>query len=172
MNEQSKVKNKRKKKCPICGMNLWKRDFYRNKDGSLSSQCKECMRQMKRDEYRRNRKKPDGIFLDRNGRPMEHNGCSTRIHWSKSMCENLIRLFPRTRNEECAELLGVSPRTVVRKARELGLAKDKDWFVELARNNCRTMRVLNLCRGNSGQFKKGQHASPDTEFKKRIVNEE
>lgn len=88
------------------------------------------------------------------------------------MCEKLIRLFPRTRNEECAELLGVSPRTVVRKARELGLAKDKDWFVELARNNCRTMRVLNLCRGNSGQFKKGQHASPDTEFKKRIVNEE
>ena len=42
MNKESDVKNKRKKICPKCGLNLWKRDFfYRNKDGSLSSQCKE-----------------------------------------------------------------------------------------------------------------------------------
>ncbi len=27
MNKESDVKNKRKKICPKCGLNLWKRDF-------------------------------------------------------------------------------------------------------------------------------------------------
>lgn len=44
MNKEPDVKNKRKKICPKCGSNLWKRDFYLNKDDSLFSQCKECVR--------------------------------------------------------------------------------------------------------------------------------
>lgn len=50
----------------------------------------------------------------------------------------------------------------------MGLVKDKAWMQEHARKNCQYMRVLNMSMGNKGQFKKGEHASPETEFKKVI----
>ena len=83
------------------------------------------------------------------------------------MIERLTNKYATTKNEDLAIDLNVSPRTVIRKARELGLEKDKGWMQAHARKNCRTMRILNKCCGNSGQIKKGEHKSPKTEFKKR-----
>ena len=164
---------RRKKICTKCGRKLWLRDFYRNPaTGWLSSHCKECTREDKREEYNRNRKKPDGIFLDpTTGRAMEHRGPVTRIYWGKGKLDDLRRLFPTNTNEDCAAILGVSPRTVVRKARELGLVKNEEWRIRRAREACAVMRVYNMCRGNSGQFRKGEHASPATEFKPKIKTE-
>ena len=98
---------------------------------------------------------------------MEHKDYSTKIHWSLYMIERLTNKYATTKNEDLAIDLNVSPRTVIRKARELGLEKDKGWMQAHARKNCRTMRILNKYRGNSGQIKKGEHRSPETEFKKR-----
>lgn len=159
---------RRKKICPKCGRKLWLRDFYKTANGWVSPACKECTRQEKRDEYARNRKVPNRLYQDPvTGRLMEHKDCSTKIHWSPYMIERLTNKYATTKNEDLAIDLNVSPRTVIRKARELGLVKDKGWMQAHARKNCQTMRILNKCRGNSGQIKKGEHKSPETEFKKR-----
>ena len=159
---------RRKKICPKCGRKLWLRDFYKTANGCVSSACKECTRQEKRDEYARNRKVPNQLYQDPvTGRLMEHKDYSTKIHWSLYMIERLTNKYATTKNEDLAIDLNVSPSTVIRKARELGLEKDKGWMQAHARKNCRTMRILNKYRGNSGQIKKGEHRSPETEFKKR-----
>lgn len=159
---------RRKKICPKCGRKLWLRDFYKTANGWVSSACKECTRQGKRDEYARNRKVPNRLYQDPvTGRIMEHKDCSTKIHWSPYMIERLTNKYATTKNEDLAIDLNVSPRTVIRKARELGLEKDRGWMQAHARKNCQTMRILNKCCGNSGQIKKGEHKSPKTEFKKR-----
>lgn len=108
------------------------------------------------------------MYHDERGRLLEHKGGGTRLHWSGYMVEKLKRLYPTTKNDDLAIEFDMSVRTIVRKARELGLEKDREWMLEQKRQNCRLMRVINLCHGgNSGQFKKGQHASPNTEFKKK-----
>lgn len=159
---------KRKKTCTKCGRYLWLRDFYKTANGWRASHCKECCRQEKREEYARNRKKPDRIYKDFNTDQLkEHKGCATRIFWTEYMLERLKRNFATTKNEDLALDLNVSPRTMIRKARELGLVKDKDWQVEHARKNCRYMRALNKCVRNSGMIKPGERKSPATEFKKK-----
>lgn len=54
----------------------------------------------------------------------------------------LKRHYATTFNEELAELIGVSPRTLVRKARELGISKDPDWMKEVCRTNARYGAVV------------------------------
>lgn len=159
----------RKKPCPKCGQNLWLRDFYLKKDGSRSTYCKCCSRQMKREEYARNRKKPDGIFFDqRMGRAVEHRGSSVRIHWSEPMLHYLRTHFATAKNEDIAIHLGVSLRTMIRKARELGLQKSPSLMHHYSMTHCRTMQLINKFHRNSGMFQPGQHACPEHEFKKKI----
>lgn len=159
---------RRMKFCPKCGRRLWLRDFYRQATGYFSPYCKECTRAAKREEYARNRKVPNRLYQDDLGRLIEHNDHATKIYWSEYMVKKLTRLFPTTKNEDLAVEFNISMRTIGRKAQELGLKKDKAWILALAREKCQYMRVLNLCCGNSGQFKKGEHASPNTEFKKKF----
>lgn len=120
----------RKKTCPKCGQKLWLREFYRNhRDGSRYPYCKECTRAENRECYRRNRKKPEGVFLHESyGRLMEHRGLATSIYWTGDMLSILRRFYSNTKNEELVGMLGVSRRTLIRKAREMGLAKDKDFM--------------------------------------------
>lgn len=119
-----------------------------------------------RSYYARHGKKPDGVFLDRiTGRLLEHNGFSKRIYWSRQMLDDLRSMYATTLNAELAHILGVSTRTVIRKARELGLEKDMEWLRGVYRENVRVAHCLNKVRGNSGMFKKGVRSSPDTEFK-------
>lgn len=150
------VLKQQEKTCPKCGRKLWLRDFYKDKETKTThSYCKNCERKMKRVEYNRNRKKPDGIFMHQSyGRLMEHRGLSLRIHWSGNMLSILRREFPRTKNEELAEMLGVSSRTVIRKARELGIEKDVD-FVRSVWNENRLMAQVASRKSEKSGFKKG-----------------
>lgn len=146
------MNQRRKKTCPICGQNLWLHDFYTYASG-YSSHCKECVRKEKRLKYI---KVPDGRFLHKTkGRLVEHNGYSTSILWSGNMLSLLQRYFPTTRNEELAELVGVSSRTLVRKARQLGLVKDPVWLKEIYNLNRRAAQAENKRKGPQGSFKKG-----------------
>lgn len=165
MMKNKTVTKKRKKVCPCCGRKLWLRDFYRNSDGSLSSWCKECQKQNKRNWYQKTRKVPDGIRHDSSGRLIDHKGLSRRIFWSKQMLDDLKRLYATTKNEDLVDILGVSQRTVIRKARELGLQKDPEWQHGNTMRHLKMMQLENKVHGIKSPFKKGMHYSPDTEFK-------
>lgn len=156
---------KRKKVCPRCGKKLWLRDFYRNGDGSLSSWCKECQKRNKRDYYHKNRKVPDGIRHDTKGRLYEHKGLSRKIYWNRRMLDDLIRLYATTKNEDLADIFGVSQRTVIRKARELGLQKDPLWQHDNSIRHLKIAQLENMVHGVKSPFQKGVHYSPETEFR-------
>ena len=163
--KQKAVTKKRKKVCPCCGRKLWLRDFYRNSDGSVSSWCKDCTKQNKRDWYQKNHKVPDGIRHDSSGRLIEHKGLSRTIYWNKRMLDDLKRLYATTKNEDLADILDVSMRTVIRKARELGLQKDTEWQHGNTMHHLKMMQLENKIHGIKSSFLKGVRHSPDTEFK-------
>lgn len=90
---------------------------------------------------------------------------ATRIFWNQQMLDYLKRNYATMLNSDLAEWLGVSVRTTVRKARELGLQKDAQWLASVWKG-CRMLACAsNKINGNPGCFKKGMHASPATEFK-------
>ena len=166
---------KRKKICPHCGRSLWLSSFYPQKGGGRSSWCKDCQRQSKRDWYAANRKKPDGTHYDREtGRCYVHNGCSKRIMWSRQMLDDLCSMFPTTQNAELAGILGVSQRTMIRKARELGLEKNKAWLLKQWEDNRFLAHCVAKQKGYPGSIKKGEHRGRDNEFKPghRMTDEE
>lgn len=116
----------------------------------------------------------DGIFFNEKlGRIVEHKGRSTRIHWSKDMLDFLRSNFAITLNDELAGCLGVSLRTMLRKARELGLQKDRRWLSGIWDERRHMAQCVVRRNGNSGQFKKGMRAYPDGEFKAgRVMSQE
>ncbi len=62
-----------------------------------------------------------------------------------------VENFDHTKNQELADRLGTSPRSVTRIARELGLCKTKEFVRELQRNaSAHAARANHLTGGNSG----------------------
>ena len=161
---KNKGLNSRKKICHKCGRNLWiKNDFYAG-----SSYCKECCREIKKIAYHERHKVEDGVFYSSQyGRIVEHNGMSTKIYWSQPMLDKITRYYHNTKNDKLAEHLGVSSRTLTRKARELGLTKDEDFMTEVSTEGLKLAHFLNKIKGNPGMIKKGEHRSPSTEFKSK-----
>lgn len=85
------------------------------------------------------------------------------------MLRTLTTCFPVMFTPDIARILGVSQTSVHRKARELGLHKCED-FAELTYDLWRKRTSERTkAKSNPGQFTKGQHASPATEFKKGHV---
>lgn len=109
----------------------------------------------------------DGVFFNaKMGRLVNHQGYATSIHWSPSMLDYLRRHFPTMLNDELAGCLGVSPRTVIRKARQLGLQKDEQWLAEVWEERRKMAQCASKRKGHPGAFKKGVRANPAGEFKK------
>lgn len=147
---------KRKKVCPRCGRKLWLREFYKGKDGNRYGACRECQCKQKKDWYTANRKKPDGVFYDeKECRLMEHRGVSKSIYWTGDMLSILQRYFQNTKTEEVAEMIGVSPRTVIRKARELGIDKNSDFLHRVWDENRLLAHITVKREGVKGGFPKG-----------------
>lgn len=102
------------------------------------------------------KKKKDGIYYDRDKcRIMEHHGYVTKIHWTPQMIADLKRWFSTTLNEELAEILGVSARTVTRKARELGLNKNPEWLKSIWNERRILAHAESKRMGYPGKFPKG-----------------
>lgn len=99
------------------------------------------------------------------GRIVHHEHYATRIFWNTQMLDYLRRHFPTTLNEELAGCLGVSPRTMIRKARELGLEKDPEWLAEVWEERRKMAHIIARKKGYPGGFKKGERANPAGEFK-------
>lgn len=104
-------------------------------------------------------------YSEKAGRIVEREGRAIRIFWNKTMLDYLRSHFATTKNEELAEWLGVSWRTVIRKARELGLQKDPEWLSGVWDERRMMAQVVHRLKGFPGGFKKGVRNSPDTEFK-------
>lgn len=93
--------------------------------------CKECHKAYKNSIRR---KREDGVIL-KDGRYVVCNKQSTSILWTGNMISDLKRYYATTKNKDLADLLGVSMRTINRKAKELGLEKDRAWLIEVAYDN-------------------------------------
>lgn len=109
------------------------------------------------------------FYSEKHGRIIVHHGYSTRIFWSKDMLDYLKQHYATTLNDELAGCLGVSPRTMIRKARELGLEKDKVWLRGVYEERRKMAQVECKRKGYPGGFKKGVRYNPDGEFKKGHV---
>ena len=89
------------------------------------------------------------------------------------MLKLLADYFPTMFNKPLARWIGVSERTLIRKARELGLNK-ADGFLETRRADIQELAADALRRGYrsgriQGGFPKGVHSNPAGEFKKGHV---
>lgn len=79
----------------------------------------------------------------------------------------LIKHFKHTKNDDIAEHLDISPRSVSRIARRLGLEKTKQFMRKCQNESIERMKILNRVNGNyppkgyqipnreKGYFKKG-----------------
>lgn len=61
-----------------------------------------------------------------------------KINWTESMIDMVVELFPVTFNNVLAKKLNVSQRSLIRKARELGIEKE-DGFLEKRRDEISAM---------------------------------
>ena len=92
------------------------------------------------------------------------------IVWTPKMLKILVDFFPIMFDKALAKWIGVSPRTLIRKARELGLEKEPG-FLERIRDDIKEMARQGLKRNVnvSSRIRKGQHFNPAGEFKKGHV---
>lgn len=107
------------------------------------------------------------VYTDKAGnRRIRTGSTGASIFWDDHMLYMLRRYFPNTPNDELSDLCGVSPRTVVRKARELGLTKSQAWLNEKNNRGLAMMRAINRTGKNTcSRFRKGVRQNPSGEFK-------
>ena len=87
-----------------------------------------------------------------------------RVYWNKQMLSDLCRWYSTTKNEELAEILGVSVRTMIRKARQLGLRKDSEWMHNISMSHLHLANLVNRKNNHPNGFKKGVRSNPEGEF--------
>jgi len=120
------------KRCRICGRELPDSEFHKceqNKDG-LASCCKECVGKRQRERYAKTRKRPEE-YVNKWGQLYEvcdiGKSRTARLRWTEGMLRTMSEKFPSTLNADLAAELMVSPSSLYRKARELGLKKELDF---------------------------------------------
>ncbi len=167
-------KKVKEKQCTRCGEMKPLSEFYTYKyKGRKYTRgfCRACDLRRRRERYRE--KHPGGLTYDKDtGKLWLRKGRGKSLVWTSQMLSDLRRLFPTTKNEELAGILGVGVRTVVRKAREMGLEKDKEWLRTLWKENIRMGHMMSRALGYPGSIKKGEHRNPEGEFKRGRVADE
>ena len=98
--------------------------------------------------------KENVVYSQRLNRLVIKKGTGIAFFWSPQMLDYLQRHFPTTLNEELAGIFGVSSRTLLRKARELGLEKDPVWLHQIWDERRQLARIANKAKGYPGAFKK------------------
>lgn len=117
-------------KCYICGQELPEESFYPSELRARSPRCKDCHKARKREQKRKK-----GTISQKGIHLVVNEGKSRSIYWNSNMISELKRYYPTTKNAELSDLFGVSPSTINRKAKELGLSKDKLWIIGIATEN-------------------------------------
>lgn len=113
-----------------------------------------------------NSEKQPRRYRGKDGRIYEAGKAGAHLYWSQTMLDMLRRYYATTSNKEMGDMLGMSSRTVCRKAKEMGLEKSRAYLLIHLVDNCRIMNIKNKQNGNPTQFKKGVRSNPEGEFKK------
>lgn len=102
------------------------------------------------------------VMASKLGLKKDHHG----IVWTDEQLKLLRTYFPTMFNRSLAKWIGVSMRTLIRKARELGLEK-KPGFLEEMRRDIQRLAGDAIRRSDhkNTRFKKGVHSNPTGEFK-------
>ena len=89
-----------------------------------------------------------------------------KIIWTPEMEDKVRREFPHRISIDICKEMGVSLRSIIRKARELGIDKEPG-FLETNRKEIqsRATKGLKATSKKGGRFKKGEHAGLEYEFK-------
>lgn len=87
------------------------------------------------------------------------------VVWTQVMDDEVRRRFPFERAADIAKDLGVSERTVFRKAKELGVKKSDDVKRKAWMTGIREIQYQWLCGRKAGP-PKGKRTNPGGEFKK------
>lgn len=141
----------KKKTCTGCGQYLYLREFYKygkskNFPDGYDCRCKQCRRKDANEAYARTRKIPDGIRLNADGQAVEKRGRITRLYWGEEKIKKFKRIYPFNTNNDVAIDMECSVRTVVRRAREMGLQKDSLWLQSVWNENRRLAHaVVKIC---------------------------
>ena len=119
------------KRCPCCNRALPLDAYYKNNRNGTSTYCKDCTR----DRHRalREKKRKCGVFRNEKDGRLHVFGSkgNPKLYWDGNMLSILRRYYPNTSNVEVAELIGVSTKTLVLKARELGITKDREYLRQI-----------------------------------------
>ena len=116
------------RRCSMCGRMLEDDAFYQ----SDKYRCKECHRKQKKASYD---KYHPQVYMGKEGRLLKRSSGHPIIFWNGNMLSDLKRYYPNTSNSELAEMFGISERTIIRKARELGLVKSEEYIRNVAKEN-------------------------------------
>ena len=100
---------------------------------------------------------------------MHTNGRSTALFWNADMIATITRYYPTTFNEELAGILGISLRTMIRKARQLGLTKDKTWLLNVWNERRQWAHSASKIKGYPGTFKPGKEIGKEYRSKKKVL---
>lgn len=139
--EEAKQVKPRKKVCRICGQKKWLKDFYKYRNV-----CKECKIKNSRTNYRKRNPEKTGVFL-KDGRAMCMNeNARISVYWSDVMLGKLKKMYPVTENYDLSIELGVSLPVLRRKAKKLGLKKDKEWMRDISRRSGRIASLVSASR--------------------------
>lgn len=117
--------------CYYCKRDLPESEFCKPKTKiRIRHKCKDCHKE----KLTKRRITKDGI-ISKDGMLYQRNGTGLSIVWTNRMIELLQLHYPITKNEELPDLFGISERAIRRKAKELGLKKDKSWMNKVLKEN-------------------------------------
>lgn len=147
--KRAKASKKRFKVCPICGRRLPMSEFmyiesgYVNQRGICADCEKERIRKYERERYKKVRAAAHsfrGVRMCK-GRLSEFRGAGRpAVYWTSAMLAELKRLFPMTQTEFITARLGIGRDVMHRKAKELGLTRDPEFFKRATRIRAQKIR--------------------------------
>lgn len=115
--------------CRICNRDLPIESFYPSEfRKGRRPRCKECTKEIKKSRAKLKGdivRVGDKLYISKRG--------FYGIYWTPNMISILKRHYPNSPNSEVCEMLGVSERTMNRKARELGLSKTQEYINKSAK---------------------------------------
>lgn len=129
-------------------------EFSRNrsKADGRHIECKVCVNERLR------KKTPPRVFRADDGRLYieSKTGCAG-FYWTPNMIADLKRYYPISPNREVAEIFGMHVHTIIAKAKELGLTKDKEYM----RNQGLKNGFIGNCMRYANRLKKNNVTNRD-----------
>ncbi len=123
------------KYCACCHKEKPLSEFYPSKyhNAGYASYCKECSRE---DWKKRHKPVPKGVFFDDStGKLIDRRTPYPQPFWSENMLNILRRYYPISPTREVSELVGLSCKSVTKKAKQLGLSKSREYIQKMNAEN-------------------------------------